>query len=62
MAIALEAFQTTPFYRRLYSDAGFTEGDLRRDDVFDQLPRVTKADLREHGAEMRSTRARAEDA
>ncbi len=58
MAMALYAFRTTPFYNHLYSAAGFTESDLRHADVFDQLPRVSKTDLRHHGDEMRSTAAR----
>jgi phenylacetate-CoA ligase len=48
-AIASYAFATSPFYRELYGAAGFTPADLAQPDNFEHLPRITKADLQEHG-------------
>jgi phenylacetate-CoA ligase len=52
MAVARQAFLTTPFYRELYTQAGFGLADLADPDNFAELPQVTKDAVREHGSDM----------
>lgn len=47
--IALHAFDNSPFYRSLYSDAGFTRDDVAIAANFTRLPVVTKDRLRDAG-------------
>ncbi|MCE0486007.1 phenylacetate--CoA ligase family protein [Ornithinimicrobium sediminis] len=52
MAVARTAFLTTPFYRELYTQAGFGLADLADPGNFAMLPEVTKDAVREHGSDM----------
>jgi len=56
-AIARFAFEHSPFYRELYRDHGFTGDDLRDPDAFSSLPFLTKDDVREHFARIRTAEA-----
>ncbi|MGM7698153.1 phenylacetate--CoA ligase family protein [Microbacterium sp. A84] len=47
--IALHAFDNSPFYRELYSEAGFSRADIAVADNFTRLPVVTKERLRAAG-------------
>lgn len=47
MELARYAFDTTPFYRDRYREAGINRRDLYDPDVFEDLPVVQKSDLRE---------------
>ncbi|WP_375492349.1 phenylacetate--CoA ligase family protein [uncultured Jatrophihabitans sp.] len=51
------AMQTTPFYRELYTAAGFTVDDLKDPAAFTALPLVTKSDVREQPDRFRSSEA-----
>lgn len=42
------AYANSPFYRRLYTDAGFQPSDIGGEGWFERLPIVTKAHLREN--------------
>jgi len=56
--IVAAAWRDVPGYRRLWSSAGFVEGEpLRSLEDFRRLPTVTKADLAENLAEFTSVRA-----
>ncbi len=46
--IVASAFENSPFYRRLYEASGFSLSDMRTEAWFEQLPVVTKDDLRSH--------------
>jgi len=59
MSLARSAFLTTDFYRRHYGNAGFTERDFDEPHHFDELPVITKADLREHRDEFIARRTTA---
>lgn len=52
MALARYAFDNSPFYRERYSNAGFRRDDLRDPSVFDELPVVSKHELRERSDEI----------
>ena len=62
MSIARWAFANTEFYRRRYTESGITGADLEDPHHFDELPVITKAEVREHQAELvargRSSRQR----
>ena len=47
-ALVRTAFEVTPFYRRHYAAAGFTASDIGKLGWFENLPIVTKQDLRDH--------------
>ncbi|MBG6238883.1 phenylacetate-CoA ligase [Mycetocola sp. CAN_C7] len=47
MDLVRYAFDTTPFYRDRYREAGINRRDLFDPDIFESLPVVRKADLRE---------------
>jgi len=47
MAMARHAFESTPFYRRRYTEAGFTARDFDVPHHFDELPLIEKRELRE---------------
>ncbi|WBU38836.1 phenylacetate--CoA ligase family protein [Homoserinibacter sp. YIM 151385] len=49
MALAQHAAETVPFYRELYAAVGIGPAELRDPEVFDHLPTVDKATLREAG-------------
>ncbi|MET0933499.1 MAG: hypothetical protein ABWX56_07285 [Mycetocola sp.] len=49
------AFSSVPFYRDHYRDAGITASDLLDPDVFEQLPLIRKADLRDRGDDFLAT-------
>lgn len=51
------AMQNTVFYRDRYTDAGFTVKDLEDPAAFAELPIIDKAEVREFGAQIRSTEA-----
>ncbi len=51
------AYENTRFYRDLYTDAGITADDLRDPAAFTSLPIVTKADVRAHFDDIRSSEA-----
>jgi phenylacetate-CoA ligase len=53
-AHARYAMANSPFYRQLYSDAGFTLDDLRDPAAFASLPVVEKDDVRAHFEEFRT--------
>ncbi len=42
------AYEKTPFYHRLYKDAGFEPGDLKTEEDWNRLPLVTKSMIRDH--------------
>ncbi|MCL4233967.1 MAG: AMP-binding protein [Deltaproteobacteria bacterium] len=46
------AWNTVPFYRQRWSEAGFEPGDLHAWDDFERLPLITKTDLREYVNEL----------
>ena len=48
MSLAKAAFLGTDFYRRRYASAGFTERDFDEPHHFNELPVITKAELREY--------------
>lgn len=50
--IVRHAFENCPFYRELYSAAGFEPGDAGKDGWFERLPILTKAHIRERYADM----------
>src|SRR5271165_213426 len=50
-AVMRWAHERAPFYRRRWSEAGLEPGDIRSLDDFEQVPRITKADLRVDQAE-----------
>lgn len=52
MSIARWAFANTGFYRRRYTESGITAADLDDPHHFDELPVITKAELREHRDEL----------
>ena len=62
MSLARWAFANTEFYRRRYTESGITAADLDDPHHFDELPVITKAELREHRDELvaraRSSRQR----
>jgi phenylacetate-CoA ligase len=41
------AFENSPFYRRLYKDAGMEPGDIKRFEDISQVPKIEKGMLRE---------------
>jgi phenylacetate-CoA ligase len=49
------AYATVPFYRRRFAEAGLRPADLSTPDDYQRLPVLTKADIRAHGAALRST-------
>ncbi|MDW4573611.1 hypothetical protein R8Z57_12580 [Microbacterium sp. M3] len=51
-AIALHAFRTTPYYRRRFLEAGFTETDVAQPENFPSLPVLTKQDIHDAGDEL----------
>ncbi|MBT2484557.1 MULTISPECIES: phenylacetate--CoA ligase family protein [unclassified Microbacterium] len=55
--IALHAFESSPFYRDLYTEAGFSRADVAARENFSALPIVTKSMLRDAGDSMLSTAA-----
>ena len=57
VALARHAFETVPFYRRQWAEAGFTPDDLESPDDWARLPALEKHELQERGAELLSTRA-----
>lgn len=53
--IALHAYDSSVFYRELYSDAGFSRADVAAPQNFTQLPIVTKTRLRDAGESVLAT-------
>lgn len=51
-AVVRRAYERVPFYRERYDAAGFEPGDIGKDGWFEQLPIVTKADLRSRFEDM----------
>lgn len=49
------AFETCPYYRRKFREAGITPGDLRSRADIDRVPTITKEEIQEHRDEMVST-------
>jgi phenylacetate-CoA ligase len=49
------AWRTVPFYRRVWDDAGVHPSDVRTFADFEQLPVLTKADIRRHGRDLLSS-------
>jgi len=60
-AMIAHAFDTSPFYRRKFSEAGIVPGDIRTRDDLDRVPTVTKEEIQEHRDEMISSQYPAED-
>ena len=46
--LAQYAYEESPFYRDLYSGAGFTHEDLRDPQAFDELPVIDRSMVKEH--------------
>ena len=46
------AWRNVPFYRKRFRDAGLKPADIRSPEDLRYLPPLTKADIREHGAEI----------
>src|SRR6516162_2346150 len=55
LAQVRHAAATVPFYRSRFADAGLCPEDVRTPEDYLRLPLLTKADLRSHGADLRST-------
>jgi phenylacetate-CoA ligase len=55
-ALVAYAYEHIPFYRRLYSAAGFAPGDLQNFKDFERLPIVNKSDMQQLFAETEATR------
>jgi len=53
--LLFHAYETVPYYRTQFIRAGFHPGDLRSLSDLKQLPILTKADIRRHGKQLRST-------
>lgn len=51
-----KAYERSAFYHQLYSDAGIRPDNIRHVDDIARLPVVTKEMVRQHGAQMRTTR------
>jgi phenylacetate-CoA ligase len=49
------AYQTVPFYRRRFQDAGLHPAQLRGWNDYQRVPLLTKADLRAHASELLSS-------
>jgi len=49
------AFDTCPYYRKKFREAGITPGDLRSRVDIDSVPTITKEEIQEHRDEMVST-------
>jgi phenylacetate-CoA ligase len=57
VALARHAYETTPFYRRRWTEAGMSPDALRSRADWDRLPALSKREIQEHGAELRSSDA-----
>ncbi len=54
-ALLDHVFQSAPYYRRKYAEAGIQRADIRSMDDFRRLPVLTREEVREHRQELRST-------
>lgn len=52
--ILTHAFETVPFYREQWTEAGFHPADIRSFDDLPKIPILTKADIRTHGRDLLS--------
>lgn len=55
-AIVAHAYETCPYYRQKFREAGVSLSDLRSREDIDSVPTVTKEEIQEHGNEMVSTK------
>jgi phenylacetate-CoA ligase len=55
-SMLVHAFNTCPYYRRKYRDAGLEVGDIRSREDIDKVPALTKEEIQEHRAEMVSSK------
>jgi phenylacetate-CoA ligase len=55
-AMVTHAFETCPYYRQKFREAGITPGDLRSRLDIDSVPTITKEEIQEHRDEMVSTK------
>ena len=55
LKIFRKAFDHSPFYHKLYTEAGISREDIRSLDDMKRLPVVTKEMIKKHGAEMVTT-------
>ena len=55
-AMVSHAFETCPYYRHKFREAGITPGDLRSRVDIDRVPTITKEEIQEHRNEMVSTK------
>lgn len=51
-SVVLRAFRNIPFYKKLYSQAGFKENDIQQEEAFWHLPYISKEDVMHHIDEM----------
>ena len=54
--IVSHAFETCPYYRQKFRDAGIDPSDLRSSADIDSIPTITKEEIQEHRNEMVSTK------
>lgn len=50
------AYETSPYYRRLWKECGISPEQIQSPDDLKQIPALTRDDLRSHGQEMCSSR------
>ena len=55
-AMVSHAFETCPYYRQKYREAGITPSDLRSRADIDRVPTITKEEIQEYRDEMVSTK------
>jgi phenylacetate-CoA ligase len=55
-SLVTHAYETCPYYRRKYREAGIHPGDLRSRDDIGRIPILTKEEIQEHRAEMVSSK------
>ena len=55
-AMVTHAFETCPYYRQKFREAGIAPSDLRSSEDIDSIPTITKEEIQEHRNEMVSTK------
>lgn len=56
VALVTHAYETCPYYRTKYEEAGFSPADLRQPNDFLKVPTITKEEIQEHKDEMISSK------
>jgi phenylacetate-CoA ligase len=60
-AMLAHAFETCPYYRRKYQEAGIAPDDIRSREDLDRVPTLTKEEIQEHRDELVSSRYHVRD-